>query len=233
VKVRDRGRVLADHNERFPALESARARLVAYLEYVCRSLSEQDNEFHYRLIEARVKSPSSVIRQLEKKKLGADRIWSDVNDVIGARVVVVTKRMARTLRDRLHKAKDSPFVVIRVKDMGEDEDAKTRGYNAYHIKGEYKTSHGNVGCEIQIRTALEDAWGVITRSDVYEGVRIPPEIASDAKELSVQLQSIDRQFETLLKRVREARLAEKTSRARRVGASADVPEASDLTFQEP
>ena len=48
---RERDEVLRLHSERYEAVEAALGRLVAYLEYECRGLSEQDEDFHHRMIE--------------------------------------------------------------------------------------------------------------------------------------------------------------------------------------
>ena len=109
--------------------------------------------------------------------------------------------MARQLRDHLAQATGGPFKVTEVKDV----DVEERGYKAIHIKGVYKTRDGDLLCEIQIRTALEDAWGVVTRSDIYDGgERISDDVREDARNLAKVLQGVDGQFETLLKRVRES-----------------------------
>ena len=158
----DRDDVLRQFSGRQKSLEVALASLKAYVESECTQLSAEDRDFQWRLVEGRVKHPDSAMGTLKKAESGPDELWDVVDDVIGVRAVVVSKQMAEKLRDRLDRADASPIKNRNSKTMFNEE----RGYRAIHVKGKLNTHDGEVGCEVQIRTELEDYWGVVTHSDL-------------------------------------------------------------------
>jgi len=142
-----------------------------------------------------VKTPPSVIRNLEKGGLGPDDVWQ-INDLVGARIVVVTRSDARLLADTISSDALSPVGSLERNELHLDT-----GYRALHLKGWYsKMDSYRIGCEVQIRTALEDAWAVVSRVDLYQRENIPEVIARMAQIESRHLAAADEALEL----VREA-----------------------------
>ncbi len=164
-------------------LENAAARLRSYLEYTCRRLMESGDDFRYRFVdESRVKKPPEVTRALHEQRLPVDDVLI-VDDLIGTRVVVVSPSDMRTLAGYIQNDAQCAVEGLEVIPITDDS-----GYRATHIKGRIKCGSTRVGCEIQIRTALADAWAVVSRADLYrrEDLReILPKLAQiEARALS-------------------------------------------------
>lgn len=141
----------------FSALEAARSELEAYVRQVCARLSRAA-EFRLRFVEARVKPASSVIRKLQEKSSTADQLYLDVGDILGARVVVYNLSDVDTFREEVLADAGCPL-----RDIDLEEIDNPAGYRALHVNGRL----GDYGSEIQVRTAVQDAWAVTSRADVY------------------------------------------------------------------
>jgi ppGpp synthetase/RelA/SpoT-type nucleotidyltranferase len=118
-------------SERQRDLESELAILVAFLDLLCKELRPRDQKFHYRWIEQRIKDAGGAIRALKGKDLPADRLWSDVDDLLGARVIVVTKRSATKLANEILSHPRSPILHARFEDLYSEDS----GYRANPHQG--------------------------------------------------------------------------------------------------
>jgi ppGpp synthetase/RelA/SpoT-type nucleotidyltranferase len=225
VNNADQDEVRRQLSARQGTLDAALVSLEAYVRSECSRLSAEDDDFHFRLVEGRVKRAKSVIRALDEKTAGPDQLWSAVNDLIGVRAVVVSKRMAQRLRDRLEHANVSPLRDMSSKDMFNEE----RGYRAIHVKGIYRGRDVEVGCEIQIRTQLEDYWGVVTRSDFYKGGWLPDDAREIARVLSNQLQSVAEMFEAIQERVRQSSRTPNRPEVRSEPTADEAPDVVEAT----
>lgn len=154
-----RDRYEADWRE----IENARKELEAYVNQVCARLA-RDAEFRTRFVEARPKPVSSILRKLQQKKAGPDQLYEIVGDLLGARVVVYNLCDANEFRDELLADGACPLAPI----VAEEVEYPT-GYRAIHVNGRL----GQYGCEIQIRTTVQDAWAVTSRADVYDATTNP------------------------------------------------------------
>jgi ppGpp synthetase/RelA/SpoT-type nucleotidyltranferase len=192
-------RALSDYDD---DLELAMQSVANYLNGVRDDLTRRDSDFHCRWIECRVKKAKSVIRTLDSQRLPADRIW-ELDDLLGARAIVVTKSMANKLRRAILNTERSPVWDLRDKDI-DDPDA---GYRAIHIKGRCDGRRRDYGFEIQIRTELEDAWAVVSRNDFYEGERQPRVLEQVVRLESRHLSAVDEAFDMILAEVRKADLS--------------------------
>jgi len=143
-------------------LEQAARSLWLYLENTCAALGESAEDFRLRFVDqTRVKKFPSVVRAIEEQGLGPDEV-ARVDDLIGGRVVVVSPCDAKVLSDAIADDIACPLEQIAIDDVRDSS-----GYSGIHLKGTLVRSYGAFGCEIQIRTALQDAWAVISRVDLY------------------------------------------------------------------
>lgn len=128
-------------------------------------------------IESRVKQPNSILRKIR----AANEVdFSQLDDAVGFRLIVLSRRTASIVEDRIKKALNSigsneeddrnTDVLIRSRNV-----RSISGYSAIHINFRQQSSWPGysslVGCEIQIRTIFEDAWARISHAALYKQKR--------------------------------------------------------------
>jgi hypothetical protein len=142
-------------------------------------------------VETRTKKAPHVARAAGEQKISIDDILL-VDDVIGGRVVVMTLSDIAAFWAAIHQDDRCPVHDLR-KDSIEDES----GYRATHIKGIMSHDELEIGCEIQVRTALADAWAVISRADLYRRRDLHSVIPRIAQIQSKSLAAIDEALELI------------------------------------
>ncbi len=172
-----------------PALESLTAEAEAFVNGVCARLTR--GSFHLRLTESRLKSMPAIIRKLDERGAGVSEFYDSVTDLVGLRVVVYnTSDVARFRQELEHSG--SPIQHIEVEEV-----ERPSGYRALHINGWIGDSP-RVGCEIQVRTALQDAWAVISRADMYRSEpETDPPWSTLARVQANVVQAVDEVLQTI------------------------------------
>lgn len=200
-------------------LERAEAYLLGYLDLACKRLLETAEDFHYRLVEARVKKPREVTRSLGEQGLSADDVLK-VDDLIGGRVVVLSRSDIEILVDSIQHDEQCPLEDLERRDIDDES-----GYRATHIKGRIRSGDERFGCEIQIRTAIADAWAEISRAHLYRRdlAEILPKIA---KTQSQALAAAEEALEVIRAEARRAVPAQPTATARQQEMKEGVPQAA-------
>jgi hypothetical protein len=107
---------------------------------------------------------------------------------------------AELLADCLMTDLNSPLIDASRQDINSEES----GYRAIHIKGCYPMSFGNVGCEIQVRTMLQDAWAVASRYDLYRREDAPEILREMARVEAMHLRAAETALECIRAQVRAA-----------------------------
>ncbi len=133
--------------------------LKGYCESVCYKLAG-DGSVRLRAIEQRLKSPASVLRKLRDKNCAFSLAYDCVGDLLGVRIVVYNLSDVAHVATALSTDTNSPLASSEV------EEVDRNGYRATHVNGRL----GKFGCEIQIRTVVQDAWAVTSRADVYHSL---------------------------------------------------------------
>lgn len=151
--------VRAIHYRDRPALEAARDEVEGYLRQLCAHLARHSS-FRPRFVEARVKSVASILRKLDERGASVSDLYKAVTDLVQARVVVYNLSDAEAFRDELLRDESSP-----IDDASAEAISYPTGYRAIHVDGRL----GEYGCEMQIRTVVQDAWAVTSRADMYRG----------------------------------------------------------------
>lgn len=141
----------------FHRIEAAKNELDSYAKLVCSRLTRR-SDLRLRFVESRVKPPSSILRKMAEKRADVSELYDAVRDIIGARVVVYNLSDVSSFEAEVLGDSSSPLDKVSSEHI-----ANESGYAATHING---TIDG-IGCEIQVRTAVQDAWAVTSRSDVY------------------------------------------------------------------
>ena len=187
-----------------------------YLQLVCTRISvdRADKEWYRIAGESRPKPATSVTRALTEMDTDIDNIW-EIDDMVGGRVVVVTLSDANELA---HFIMDDDQCDLE-KLVRHDDPDREGGYRAIHLKGwlqaNVEGTSTQVGCEIQIRTELQDAWAVVSRAAIYKQRDLPEDITQQAKKISNRLYSVDLALDRLKRRAEEHRDKSRDRRAKR------------------
>ena len=165
-----------------------------YVEQLCARLSRED--FRFRLAESRIKEPASVIRKLDRHNAGADQLHDVVVDLIGLRVVVYNLSDVEVFKKTISEDHSCPLAELRFEDV-----RRKSGYRALHINGRTGDLQ-RIGCEIQVRTALQDAWAVTSRADLYQSEDDVDPLLSDLAEAQSEIVGA---VDTVLQHIRHHR----------------------------
>ena len=156
----------------------------------------QDNESEKKIayISSRIKSPDSMIKKLEKKKIEptAENALLKVNDAVGIRVIC-------SFVDDIYK------VSKWLGDQEEIEIIKTKDYIAYPKENGYRSYHMiikikalNLNAEIQIRTIALDFWANLEHQMKYKKhIRNEEMIRSELKRCADEIASVDLSMQTI------------------------------------
>jgi ppGpp synthetase/RelA/SpoT-type nucleotidyltranferase len=180
------------HSKAQPTLRLVERSLAGFLKLVCDEMSlERHNNKWARIVdESRVKDAQGLKRALEEAGKTVASMW-EIDDLVGARAVVLRLSDADALATRIMSHRALRLQGTHVTQIHNEE----TGYRAIHIKGWLKVDGTRVGCEIQIRTELQDAWAVASRSDLHKKQKFPPAVIEAAKLEADHLAVIDQAFE--------------------------------------
>jgi len=183
-----------------PQLALIELELRTYVEHLCSEIAIEIGDRHWfrpGSSESRLKRSKGVTRAFAEKDFDPAQIW-EIDDIVGVRVVVLTLPDARSLADRIML--DPP----KLTGLGRYDLSESSGYRAIHLKGWSRSNSHPVGCEIQVRTAVQDAWAVVSRHDLYENETAAEHVKRTAKILSDQLATVDASFELIQDEARRA-----------------------------
>ena len=148
----------------------------------------------------RAKTLESLLRKLERNDYEYPN--SEIHDLAGVRVV----HLYRSDFERIREVLEKEFTVIEVVDKVEELGASHFGYSAVHFVVHLgKHSSGpryddlrQLRCEIQVRTALQDAWALISHHLVYKREEdIPGPLRRKLNSLSGLFETADDQFDRI------------------------------------
>lgn len=170
--------------------------------------------------ESRVKGPDSIKRKAGPRGWTASNAVDSCEDVVGVRVVCNNvsdvQRFVDLLLRRLGEEKGGPLGMDGPLDVAvEDHTAAptSDGYRAVHVKFRLPTSGGGpfyyatVGCEVQIRTLLQDGWARLSHKDAYKTEDLPEDLTARFRDLSSVLEAADRIAQDIRDRIAVVRAA--------------------------
>src|SRR5262245_12780313 len=153
---------------------------------------EDRNLVRIRLADSRIKSPSSLIRKAQQHGWSFEESLSKTWDLVGLRLVCNNLQDVRRVADLLEESLRRDGLTIKRHDYVKRP--KPSGYRAIHLVFPMRVALGgdeaDLGCEIQIRSLLQDSWAELSHDDVYSGAA-PPSIVSRMKALSTFLARAD------------------------------------------
>ena len=139
-----------------------------------------------RLVESRIKEPSSLARKAHQRGWKSDEALWYADDLIGARVVCNNIEDVYRFQELLEET--LPAKVMVQDYISEPGDA---GYRALHFNFRLGSPGKQVGCEVQIRSLLQDTWARLSHDDIYKGDYLPTDLRERMTDLSNILSSAD------------------------------------------
>lgn len=155
---------------------------------------ENESEKKIAYISSRIKSPDSMIKKLEKKKIEAtaENALLKVNDAVGVRVIC-------SFVDDIYKVskwldEQEEIEIIKTKDY--IAYPKENGYRSYHMI--IKIKELNLNAEIQIRTIALDFWANLEHQMKYKKhIKNEEMIRSELKRCADEIASVDLSMQTI------------------------------------
>ena len=171
-------------------------------------LSEEYRIIHeYNPIEhvsTRIKSPKSIMKKIERKKLtwSLHEIEDKIRDIAGVRIVCSFEEDIYRVANMLSNQHD--ITVVEVKDY--IKNPKENGYRSLHLIVKIPIfltdSVRDVFVEIQIRTIAMDFWGSLEHKIFYKYNKdVPVHILKGLKEAADQVTALDNKMALLNKEI--------------------------------
>jgi putative GTP pyrophosphokinase len=174
----------------------------ALVEQIHRLARDHEISFGVQL-ESRVKTLDSVLEKLERRSLVL-RALTDLNDLVGLRLILLFKRDLQTTRDLLLEK----FDVVSVEDVAGRLEATQFGYQSLHaivrllpawLAVPTLADLGDLKAEIQIRTLAQHIWAAASHELQYKQEEdVPPLIRRSIHRVSALLETVDLEFDRVL-----------------------------------
>ncbi|KAB8139098.1 GTP pyrophosphokinase family protein [Gracilibacillus oryzae] len=165
----------------------------------------ETNHSPIEFVTGRVKPISSIKEKMRRKKIPAERMETDLQDIAGVRVVCQFVDDIYDILNRLKSRND--FEVIEERDYIKNK--KESGYRSYHLIIEYpvETIHGErrIIAEIQIRTMAMNFWATNEHSLNYKYAgQIPDKVQARLKRAAEAAFSMDEEMSKIKDEIQEA-----------------------------
>ena len=151
-------------------------------------------------VKSRIKSPESISKKLEKKKLAVtfDSMISNLNDIAGVRVICPYISDIYSVRDMLLKQPDIKLIL----ENDYIQNPKESGYRSLHLVVEVPVylsqSEHNVRVEIQLRTIAMDFWASLEHELHYKNTtQVPESIRRELFRVAETIAMTDREMEEI------------------------------------
>lgn len=151
-------------------------------------------------VSGRIKAIPRIIEKVDRYERHSintlEELEELITDIVGVRVTVDYLTQAQQIKDWI--LSHNMWAISKV-----DDSLRETGYRAIHIDLKVDTTHfPGVGCEVQVRTLLQDAWAIWSHP-IYEKyrrnvARIPREKRELMRQLSEMLHAVDEMVQTLL-----------------------------------
>lgn len=174
--------------ERKPFYEKALLQIMQDLKEIKRRHAKEA-KLRIAYIDGRIKDAGSTIRKAYKKGIPAEKVFDEIEDILGIRVVLNNLKDVQALVEEIQSLAD-----ISVLEQEEHKDEQ--GYRALHLKAtcslDYEGQIHKIIFEIQIRSILQDAWAMLMHHDEYKNKADLPRLAkSISRHMSHLLGALD------------------------------------------
>ncbi|KON90342.1 GTP pyrophosphokinase [Sporosarcina globispora] len=151
-------------------------------------------------VNSRLKSPESIYKKLERKKLeiSLESIRQNIRDIAGVRITCSFVSDIYKIKAMLERQKD--ITVLECKDY--IQHPKPNGYQSLHLIVQIPIFMSDreelVPVEIQIRTIAMDFWASLEHKIYYKyNKEIPQRIVNELKEAADTASRLDRKMENI------------------------------------
>lgn len=165
-----------------------------------------------RIEASRIKELLSMKRKASQKGWGLEEALTKAADFIGFRITCNNLQDVNRVVDLLDQslAKDG----IKAEQLDYTKNPKKDGYRAihlvFHTVVKIASDEGSIGCEVQVRSLLQDAWAILSREDIYAGGTKPPkEVLRKMESLSNLLALADKAADEVRKELSRPRRGRK------------------------
>ena len=166
----------------------------------------------------RVKTFRSIKRKAMSKNWSLPEAFDKAPDLVGCAVVCNNLQDVARAADLLQREMEEDGLKVYRQDY--IAEPKESGYRGIHLNirlpVQFGHEHASVGCEVQVRTLLQETWSRLTHDDIYKDEQ-PDELRERSKQLSELLAEADRVAEEIRREVAKPR----RGRAPREGESLD------------
>jgi ppGpp synthetase/RelA/SpoT-type nucleotidyltranferase len=182
------------YHARRPVLRKARKKLRSVLEAVATAI-EDKALVRAEVRSLRIKQLASIERKADRKRWNPADALQRCGDLIGGRVVCNNIEDVYRFTELLKERLGGYLEWFEVQDQIKSPNAT--GYRALHVNlrlnvGEHPFTPDLIGCEIQIRTRLQDAWAELAHDDIYKQPTLPDGLRQRAKDLAELLAAADK-----------------------------------------
>lgn len=148
-------------------------------------------------VSARAKDPRSFHKKIIVKKY-FENPYAQVTDKCGVRVVVESPRDV----DRLCNALEVELgdQLVHIEDKRVILDPSRLGYSGVHVQTRTTSpTLGEVECEVQLRTAAQDAWSIVSHQILYKPILdLSPDMQHRAYRLVALVEMFDEEVQRLM-----------------------------------
>jgi ppGpp synthetase/RelA/SpoT-type nucleotidyltranferase len=161
-----------------------------------------------RVEDPRIKSLASLKRKARSRKWTLADAIERATDLVGHRVVCNNLQDVRRIADLLQQGLAASGIDVTRKDFVSKP--TRQGYRGIHLEirlpMRIAAEQLEVGCEIQLRSLLQDAWGRLSRDDIYtRELQIPRELQEKMTVLSERLAELDSLADEIRKEIARPR----------------------------
>jgi putative GTP pyrophosphokinase len=151
-------------------------------------------------MKSRIKSPSSIVKKLQRKGLDVtiENVIEHIHDIAGVRITCSFISDIYTMVEAISRQDD--IEVIKVKDY--IENPKANGYKSFHLIVKIPVFLSNqvkkVKVEIQIRTIAMDFWASLEHKIYYKfDKEIPDELRLELKKAAEAAHFLDKKMKSI------------------------------------
>jgi putative GTP pyrophosphokinase len=197
-----RAQIESLHAREFEVHARATVRLKELLALLLRDLSPLHSVRDGFQISGEPKEQRSFCdKALKRRPDSPDRCLEIVRDFARARVVVQTLDDVKGLVSLLDTQESIAVDWTSVQNY--IEDPQERGSRGYHVDVSVDVPDGQrkrlIVCELQIRTAIQEAWGGFSHKDFYKGRTVPPVYEEQMEEMAALLAAVDKMAASLIR----------------------------------
>lgn len=185
--------------------ELAVRELTLKFNHIIREHREHDLYSPMEQVTGRVKSISSILEKMQRKKIPMEKLEEELEDIAGVRIICQFEEDIDVVASLIKNRSD--MEVKSEKDYLTH--MKESGYRSYHMIIYYtvQTLNGpkKLQAEIQIRTLAMNFWATIEHSLQYKYKgNMPPHVAERLSKASDAINSLDREMSSVRNEIMDA-----------------------------